>query len=65
MARPFKKAELLKDRNLMIPVTVAQRELVNQGAVAAEKDMATWARPILLEAAKREIAKSKGKKADP
>jgi hypothetical protein len=49
------------DRNLMIPVTAAQREAVNQGAAAAGMDMATWARPILLQAAKRELAKSKGK----
>jgi len=52
------------DKNLMISVTVAQRDLVNQGAAAAGKDMATWARPILVEAAKREIAKSKGRKSD-
>ena len=52
------------DRNLMIPVTVAQRDLVNQGAATAGSDMATWARPILLAAAKREITKSKGKIAD-
>jgi hypothetical protein len=59
MARPLKKPELRMDRNLMIPVTVAQRDLVNQGAAAVGKDMAGWARPILLKAAKREIAKSK------
>lgn len=64
MARPPKKPELRMDKNLMIPVTEAQRELVNQGATAAGQDMATWARPILLAAAKREIAKSKGGKAD-
>jgi uncharacterized protein (DUF1778 family) len=64
MARPLKKPELRMDKNLMISVTVAQRDLVNQGAAAAGKDMATWARPILVEAAKREIAKSKGRKSD-
>jgi len=61
MARPPKKPELRMDRNLMIPVTVIQRELVNQGAAAAEKDMATWARPILLAAAKKEIAKDEAR----
>jgi len=64
MARPPKKPELRMDRNLMIPVTEAQRELVNQGAIAAAEDMATWARPILLNAAKREIAKSKDRKTE-
>ena len=64
MARPPKKAELRMDRNLVIPVTAMQRELVNQGAAAAGQDMATWARPILLNAAKREIAKSKERMTD-
>jgi len=59
MARPLKKPELRMDRNLMVPVTEAQRELVNTGAAAAGQDMATWARPILLAAAKRELAKKK------
>jgi hypothetical protein len=52
------------DRNLTIPVTAAAREIVNEGAVAAGMAMATWARPILLKAAKREIAKSKSARAD-
>jgi len=43
----------------MIPVTEAQRELVNTGAAAAGQDMATWARPILLAAAKRELARKR------
>jgi len=64
MARPVKKPELRMDRNLMIPVTATQRELVNSGASAAGKDMATWARPILLAAAKRELVKHSDTKAD-
>jgi hypothetical protein len=59
MARPPKKPELRMDRNLMIPVTAEQREAVNTGAAAAGQDMATWARPILLAAAKRELAKKR------
>ena len=62
MARPLKKPELRMDRNLMIPVTAAQRDVVNQGATAAGKDMATWARPILLAAAKKEIAQAEAEK---
>ena len=48
----------------MIPVTDAQRTLVNEGAAAAGKDMAAWARPILFAAAKRELAKLSDKKTD-
>jgi hypothetical protein len=65
MARPPKKPELRMDKNLMIPVTASQHGYVNRGAATAGMDMATWARPILIEAAKREIAKAKGRKADP
>ena len=57
MARPPKNPATRKDKDLRIPVTGRQRELVSQGAAAAGLDMATWARPILLEAAKREVAK--------
>jgi hypothetical protein len=62
MARPPKKPELRMDRNLMISVTQSQRDLVNEGAATAGQDMATWARPILLAAAKKEIAKGEAKK---
>ena len=64
MARPPKKPELRMDKNLMIPVTEDQRAFVNKGASVAGKDMATWARPILLQAAKRELAKHSDTKAD-
>ena len=57
MARPPKAPEDRKGKDLRIPVTVAEREIVNQGAVAAGADMATWARPILLREAKKELAK--------
>ena len=64
MARPPKKPELRMDKNLMIPVTAADRQLVNDGATAAGKDMATWARPLLIRAAKRELAKSKSQESE-
>jgi hypothetical protein len=56
MARPPKKPELRMDKNLVIPVTAEQRATVNQAAEAAGKDMAAWARELLLKAA----AKQKG-----
>ena len=64
MARPPKKADLRMDKDLRIPVTTEQRESVNRAAQATGQDMATWARPIILDAAKRELAKSKGRKSD-
>ncbi len=48
------------DTDLRIPVSESQKALIQRGAVAAGLDMATWARPILLEAATREIAKAEG-----
>jgi len=57
MARPPKKPGLRMDADLRIPVSTDQKALIQRGAVAAGQDMATWARPILLEAAERQIAK--------
>ena len=62
MARPPKNPDLRMNKDLRIPVTEAQRALVNRGAAEVGMDMAAWARPILLEAAKREIAKRNVKK---
>ncbi|MGD0898552.1 MAG: hypothetical protein ABR915_11995 [Thermoguttaceae bacterium] len=42
------------DKDFRIPVTAEQRELVNRAAETAGKDMAAWAREILLKAAKRQ-----------
>ncbi len=49
------------DTDLRIPVTVGQKETIQQAAELAQSDMAPWARQILLEAAKREIVKTKDK----
>jgi hypothetical protein len=57
MARPKKSPEDRKGKDLRIPVTESERLTVNQGAAAAGMDMATWARPILLQAARKELAK--------
>jgi hypothetical protein len=64
MARPPKKPDLRMDKDLRIPVTSDQRETVNRAAQAAGMDMAAWARPILLAAAKRESAKHSDTKTD-
>ncbi len=62
MARPFKDPQLRMDTDLRIPVTAEQKTTIQGGAAVAGLDMAAWARPILLEAARQELAKSKGKK---
>jgi predicted DNA binding CopG/RHH family protein len=64
MARPKKEPAETRGRDLTIPVTEDERQCIKQGASAAGMDMATWARPILLRAAKIEMAKSNGPKSD-
>ena len=58
MARPKKDARLLMTIPLRIMLTADQRELIERAAKGAGVDMTAWARPILLEAAKREVARS-------
>ncbi len=53
-----------KDVDLRIPFTADQKELVMKAAKLSNADMATWARPILLEHAQAVIAQSKRKGAD-
>lgn len=64
MARPLKNPSLRMNKDLRIPVTAEQRDMVNRAAEVAESDMAAWARPILLAAANRELTKSKNGKPD-
>lgn len=51
MARPRKDPSLRKDTDLRIPVTAEQKRTIVEAAAAAQSDVATWARPILLRAA--------------
>jgi uncharacterized protein (DUF1778 family) len=50
------------DVDLRIPVTGEQKKLIQQAAELAESDMAAWARPVLLEAAKRQITRQSREK---
>jgi hypothetical protein len=59
MARPPKDARLRKDADLRIPLTVEQKRLIVEAAALAESDMATWLRPIILQAASEKVAKAK------
>ena len=62
MGRPRKRPEDRKDYHLRVPLDETQRALIDQAAALAHEDKAEWARAILLEMAKRKIAKHEGKK---
>ena len=53
MGRPPKNKAERKDVDLRIPVTADQKELILEAARAEGLDMAGWARPILLQAARK------------
>jgi uncharacterized protein (DUF1778 family) len=57
MARPPKDARLRKDVDLRIPLTADQKRLIVQAANLAQSDVATWLRPIILQAASDWLAK--------
>jgi hypothetical protein len=59
MARPPKDARLRKDVDLRIPLTVEQKRLIVEAAALVESDVATWLRPIILQAASEKVAKAK------
>jgi hypothetical protein len=54
--RPLKKRGELKDVDLRIPVTAAQKQEVVAAAGLAGEDMAAWARAILLREARAQAA---------
>ena len=64
MPRPKKPPQLRMDTDLRIPVTADQKALITQAAKSLQYDMAGWARQVLLDAAKAEIAKSSNEKAE-
>ena len=58
MARPRKEKGQLLSVPLRIQVTTAQRELIDEAIRLENSEFSEWARAILLEAAKRRIAKA-------
>jgi hypothetical protein len=62
MGRPRKYGELPVNLILKIPVTSVQRALIQQATAGEPGGMAAWARAILLEAAKRKLAKQNSDK---
>jgi hypothetical protein len=59
MARPRKHGRLRMDTDLRIPLTSEQKALIDQATANEPEGKAAWARAILLEAAKQQIAKAK------
>ncbi len=58
MGRPRKNPEDRKDYHLRVPLTDAQRAAVEEASRLEDRDMAAWAREILVDAAKRRIGKA-------
>ena len=48
------------DTDLRIPLTSEQKAVINEVTKDEPEGMAAWARAILLDAAKRRLARSKG-----
>jgi hypothetical protein len=63
MGRPRKEGRLRMDTDLRIPMTSEQKGLIAEATREEPEGMAAWARHVLLEMAKRRIAKSKGEPA--
>jgi uncharacterized protein (DUF1778 family) len=58
MGRPPKSAEDRRDSPLPLRFTAAERAMLDQAAEASgESTTAAWARPVLVQAAKRAIRK--------
>jgi hypothetical protein len=59
MARPRKPPGERKDYHLRVPLSDAQRSLVEEAARLDDQDKAAWARSVLLDAAKRRVEKAR------
>jgi len=56
--RPPKAKEDRKAKDLRVPVTQEQKEVVAEAMRLSGQDMASWARPILLDAAQTIISEA-------
>ena len=63
MARPRKSGNLLMNVPFRIMLTAEQKQVIDEAARLDGFDTSSWARPILLDAARSVIAKAEaGKK---
>jgi hypothetical protein len=58
MARPPKAEAERKNVDLRIPVTSEQKDVILQVARLSGLEMATWARPLLLKEAHKQLKKA-------
>jgi hypothetical protein len=58
MGRPPKDKDQLMNVPVRIMVTAEQKRLLDEATVIEGGELSSWARPLLLEAAKRKIAKA-------
>jgi hypothetical protein len=59
MPRPRKNPKDIKAHHLRVPVTPAQRALVEDAVRLDGRDFAAWARDVLLGAAKRAVERAR------
>lgn len=57
--RPPKDPRLRMDTDVRIPLTAEQKELINEATRNESGGLAAWARIVLLEAAKKKLAKER------
>jgi hypothetical protein len=62
--RPRKYGDARMDIHLRIPVTDEQKAEIDRATADEPEGMAAWARALLLGAARRKLAKSKGDNRD-
>lgn len=59
MARPRKEPGERKDYHLRVPLTDAQHAVIEEASRLDDQDKAAWARAILVDVAKKRVAKAK------
>jgi hypothetical protein len=65
MGRPRKDDSLRMDTDLRIPMTGEQKALLDEATSDEPQGKAAWARAVLLESARRKIAKRKPQSKEP
>jgi uncharacterized protein (DUF1778 family) len=55
MARPPKKPSDVKSVDIRIPLTEEQKQLIVTAAASENADVASWVRPIVIDAAQKLI----------
>jgi hypothetical protein len=57
MGRPRKNDALRMDTDLRVPMTAAQKAMLDEATADEPQGKAAWARAVLIEAARRKIAR--------